>query len=249
MDEHNPAQFKYYRYVSEPEFDDKGRARHTVSRFEDAQGQLATNADLAFTVEDVVFDESGRATTESVTVTYPQTTGGPILRFDNEWHTNGKKKRRVRQVCDANRHRCSVIASGNAARHEEYFDFVEQRERIYETGFDEKLVGFSTREVKFAGGNLQNVTHTRSNGTVLGSVNVIISEVVPPADQPKSSELKVGDQFISANGRAVTSAYGWVFAGPFPGGWIEVLRDGRRLRIDGFKPGVLGVALEDRAPK
>lgn len=249
LDEHDPARYKYYRYVSEPEFDDKGRARHTVFRFEDAQGQLATNADLAFTVEDVVYDENGRATTEWVTVTDPQSTGGPLLRFDNAWHPNGKKKSRVRQVCDVNRQPLSFITNGSAARHEEYFDFVEQRERIYETGFDENLVGFSTREVKFAGGNFQSITHTRSNGTVLGAVNVIITDVAPPEGQPKSSELKVGDQFLTANGRAVTSAYGWVFAGPFPGGWIEVLRNGQRIRIDGFNPGVLGVVLEDRAPK
>jgi hypothetical protein len=46
----------------------------------------------------------------------------------------------------------------------------------------------------------------------------------------------------------VTSAYAWVYAGNFPGGWIEVLRDGKRVRIEGFEAGTLGVFLEDRAP-
>ena len=78
---------------------------------------------------------------------------------------------------------------------------------------------------------------------------VIISQIIPPANQPKSAELKPGDQFIAANGKPVTSAYAYVFSGSFPGGSIEVLRDGHRLRIDGFASGSLGVVLEDRATK
>jgi hypothetical protein len=46
----------------------------------------------------------------------------------------------------------------------------------------------------------------------------------------------------------VTSTQAWVAAGTFPGGWIEVLREGRRLRLDGFNPGDLGLLLQDRAP-
>jgi len=249
MDEHDPARFTYYRYVSEPEFDAEGRNRHSVSRYEDAKGQLATGSDLPYLASEVVYDENGRVTTEWRTVSEPQSVGGPILRFDTEWNSNGKTKRRIRQVCDANRQPITVLANGNAARHEEDYDFVEQLERIYETGFNEQLVGFGVREVKFSAGNLQGVTHSRNDGSRVGSVAVIITEVIPPAEQPKAAELKAGDQLFASNGKPVTSAYGWVYAGTFPGGWIEVVREGRHIRIDGLKPGILGIVLEDHAAR
>ena len=248
MDEHDPARFQYYRFVSEPEFDQQGRSRHTINRFEDAQGHLATNAGLLFTGSEDFYDEEGRLTTEWKTGCDPKDFGGPVLRFDTEWHSTGAMKRRVRQVCDANRKPLAFISNGTAARTEEEYDAIAQPERIYETGFDESRVGFSTREAKFSSGNLQSVTHTRSDGTSLESVRVIIVGVVPPSDQPKSAELKPGDQLLAANGQEVSSAYGFVFGPKFPGGWVEVLRDGQRVRIDGFNPGSLGVILEDRAP-
>ncbi|OLE55150.1 MAG: hypothetical protein AUG51_04650 [Acidobacteria bacterium 13_1_20CM_3_53_8] len=248
MDEHDPAQYKYYRYTSEPEYDAQGRLRHMSSRYEDAQGQLAINAGLAFIAVESFYDEQGRVTTEWRTAGDPRNFGGPVLRFDTEWYSNGKTKRQVRQVCDENRQPLPFISTGTGAHYEEEFDENEQRVRIYETGFNENLVGFSAREAKFSGGNLQSVTHTHSDGTVLKSVRVIITSVQPPPDQPKSAELKAGDQLVAANGKPVTSAYAWVFAGSFPGGSLEVLREGQRIRIDGFNPGKLGVSLEDRAP-
>jgi predicted Ser/Thr protein kinase len=249
MDEHDPARFSYYRYVSEPEFDAEGRNRHSVSRYEDANGQLAKGSDLPYLASEVVYDENGRVTSEWRTVSYPQSVGGPILRFDTEWNANGKKKSVIRQVCDENRQPLAVVSNGNSARHEEHYDFVEQLERIYESGFNEQLVGFSTREVKFSGGSLQVVKHTRGDGGIVPAVAVIITEVIPPAEQPKSAELKVGDQLFASNGKTVTSAYAWVYAGKFPGGWIEVVRDGRHIRIEGLNPGILGIALEDHALK
>ncbi|PWT92074.1 MAG: hypothetical protein C5B55_06990, partial [Blastocatellia bacterium] len=36
QDEHDPSKYKYYRYVTEPEYDDQGRGRKNTSRFEDA---------------------------------------------------------------------------------------------------------------------------------------------------------------------------------------------------------------------
>lgn len=249
MDEHDPARFKYYRFVAEPEYDPQGRTRHSTSRFEDAQGQLATTADLLYTATEDFYDENGRITTEWKLGANPKDFGGPVLQIDTEWFSNGTTKRRVRQVCDANRQPLSFISTGGPARKEEEFNATEQPERIYETGFDEKLVGFSTREAKFSGDNFQSVTHTRSDGTVLDSVRVIIAAVIPTADQPKSAELKENDQLVAVNGKPVTSAYAWVFAGKFPGGWIDVLRGGQRIRINGFAPGKLGVVLEDRAPQ
>ena len=249
MEEHDPTKYKYYRYVTEPEYDAQGRTRRTVSRFEDAQGQLATSADLVYTAEELIYDESGRVTTEWKIGTDPVYFGGASFRIDTEWQANGKMKHRIRQVCDANRHPVTVSANGNAARYEEDFDFVGQRSRIYETGFNEQIVGFSEREASFTGGTFQGVTHKRSDGSVVTSVSVVITEVQPPANQPKSSELKPGDVFVAANGKPITSSYGWVFAGTFPGGVIEVVRDGQRIRLEGFVAGTLGVALEDRATR
>ena len=90
------------------------------------------------------------------------------------------------------------------------------------------------------------MTHKRSDGTALESVRVMIKAVQP--EQPKAAELHPGDQLVAANDKPVTSAYAWVNAGTFPGGWIEVMRDGKRIRIEGFKEGTLGVVLEDRGP-
>ena len=247
MDEHDPARFKYYRLISEPEFDPQGRTRHNITRFEDANGHLAVHADLIYNESEDFYDENRRLISEWEMGCDPKNFGGPVLHFETEWHSTGAIKRSVRQVCDANRKPLPFISNGSAARTEEEFDAIGQRERIYETGFDEKRVGFSTREVKFSGGNLESVTHTRSDGKPLDSVGVIITGVSPPAEQPKSAELKAGDRFLAANGQPVTSAYGWVYGSKFSGGWIEVLRDGQRIRIEGFNPGPLGVTLEDRA--
>ena len=148
MDEHDPARFQYYRFVSEPEFDEQGRSRHTINRFEDAQGHLATNAGLLFTGSEDFYDEEGRLTTEWKTGCDPNDFGGPVLRIDTEWHSTGAMKRRVRQVCDANRKPLAFISNGTAARTEEEYDAIAQPERIYETGFDERRVGFSTARSK-----------------------------------------------------------------------------------------------------
>lgn len=248
LDEHDPARFKYYRRVSESESDSQGRIRQLTIRYEDTQGQLATNAELPYTVTEDSYDENGRITTEWQIGRDPNW-GGPVLRIDTEWYSTGTMRRRVRRACDANRNDLPFISNGAAARIEEEFNENERLERIYETGFYERRVGFSKREARFSGGNLQSVTHTRSDGTVLDSVRVIITSVKAPANQPKSAELKDGDQLVAANGKPVTSARAFSSTGPFPGGWIEVLREGRRIRINSFGPGPLGVILEDRAPE
>jgi hypothetical protein len=66
--------------------------------------------------------------------------------------------------------------------------------------------------------------------------------------QPRTSELRVGDQLLTANGAPINNAYEWMLGTNFAGGFIEVLRDGKVLRIDGFLPGKLGILLEDRGP-
>jgi hypothetical protein len=125
---------------------------------------------------------------------------------------------------------------------EEEYSESDRLERIYETGFDEKLVGFSSREAKFAEGVLQSVTHKRSDGTALEAVRTIVVAVTP-----KEPEFKPGDELVSANGDPIRSLYHFTRS-VFPGGWIEVVRDGKTVRIEELKPGPLDVRLEDRAP-
>jgi hypothetical protein len=246
--EHDPAQYGYYQYVSEPEYDTEGRLRRAVSRWEDAQGNLALNAGLMVVESEALYDENGRVISDWRTAADPVVPfGGPILRIDTEWNANGKRVRRVRQVLDSNRNPISVAAGGNYAYSEENLDWNGQHVRIFEKGFDESIVGYNTLEAKFLGGQIQTVIHRRSDLTIVPTVQVIITQVSPSADQPKLAELKVGDQLVAANGIPVTSSYGWALS-DFKGGWLEVIRNGQRIRIDGFVEGFLDFSLQDRAP-
>jgi hypothetical protein len=247
FDEYDPSKFKYYRYVGEFEYGTRGRMRHAITRYEDAQGRLPADAGVTFVASEQFYDEDGRITTEWRTVSSPKDFGGPVLRFDTDWYAGGTKKRQVLQVCDANRQPLAVVSTGNPARREEEFDESGRWVRIYEAGFDEGLVGFSKREAKFSGGSLQSVTRARADGTAVTSVRVIITSVEPRAEQPKAAELKAGDQLTAANGKPLTSTYAWAST-EFPGGWVEVLREGKVVRVSGLNPGRLGVTLQERAP-
>jgi len=59
----------------------------------------------------------------------------------------------------------------------------------------------------------------------------------------------VGDRLVSAGTMDVSNSYAFVFFGTFPGGSLEVHRNGESLRIDGLESGPLGISLEDRAPE
>jgi hypothetical protein len=192
------------------------------------------------------FDENGRVFLEWQLGCHPDT-GAPVLSVDTEYHRTGAQKRRTRQACDANRKPLPFLSNGNSARAEQEFDQLERWERIYDTGFEETRVGFASREVKFTEGAFQSVTHKRSDGSVVDRVLVFINAITPSADQPKVAELRVGDQLLTANDKPVLSGYDFVFSN-FSGGAIEVLRDGAKLRIDGFNAGPVGIVLEDRAP-
>jgi predicted Ser/Thr protein kinase len=243
MEELDHARFHYERDVSEPEYDAQGRERRSVLRHEDEKGDLALNVGLAYAQREENYDENGRVFL-IWELGCPASAGAPAFSTDIEYHKTGAQKRRVRQACDMNRKPLTVTSIGVAAHVEEEFDQLERRERIYESGFDENKVGFSTREAKYSGGNFQSVTHKRSDGSTVATVRVFIVDVA--AQQAKAAELKPGDQLMAANGVVVHSAYEFA-ATTFPGGWIEVMRDGQRLRIEGFEAGSLGVALEDRA--
>jgi len=245
MEDLDHSRYHYFRDVSAPEYDALGRTRRSVVRHENEQGQLALDAGLKYTQLEESYDENGR-----VFLTWElgcaASAGAPAFSTDLEWHKTGARKRRIRQACDMNRKPLAITSTGIAARIEEEFDQLDRWERIYETGFNEKSVGFSTREAKFSGGTFQSVTHKRSDGSTVKAVGVFIVEVA--AQQAKAAELKPGDQLLESNGVPVRTAYEWATT-PFAGGWIEVMRDGKKLRIEGFEAGSLGVGLEDRAVK
>jgi predicted Ser/Thr protein kinase len=252
QDEHDPSKYPYYRFVTELEFTPQWRLRYDRSSYEDAQGKLVTSG-VFYPVTERFYDESGNVKTEWRTVGDQKEAGGPALCIETEWYPDGKAKQpvmkqQVTQTCDENHQPLPFISNGNAARQEVDFDVSGKLERIYEIGFDEKLVGFSSREAKFSGGSLQSVTRMRADGTEVNSVSVLVIAVIPPPQQPKSAELKEGDQILAANGKPVTSAYALLFSGGgFPGGSIEVSRGGQRIRIEGFSPGPLGLFLQERA--
>ena len=243
MEELDHSRFHYERDVSEPEYDALGRQRRNVFRHENHKGELALDAGLLYAQREENYDENGRVFLVW-DIGCPASAGAPAFSTDIEYHKTGAVKRRVRQACDMNRKPLALTSTNIASHIEEEFDQLERRERIYETGFNEKTVGFAIREAKYSDGAFRSVTHKRSDGSMVEAIRVFIVDVA--AQQPKAAELRAGDQLLEANGVVVRSGYEFT-AITFPGGWIEVLRDGQRLRIGGFEPGPLGVALEDRA--
>jgi hypothetical protein len=243
MEELDQSRFHYERDVSEPEYDAQGRQRRNIFRHENAKGELALNTGLPYAQQEENYDENGRGFL-IWQLGCPDSSGAPAFRTDIEYHKAGAQKRRIRQACHMNRKPLTLTSTGVAARSEEEFDQLERRERIYESGFNEKTVGFATREAKYSDGAFRSVTHKRSDGSTVPAVRVFIVDVT--AQQAKAAELKAGDQLLEANGAVVHSASEFT-ATTFPGGWIEVLRDGQRIRIEGFAAGPLGLALEDRA--
>ena len=237
------SQYHYFRDVTEPEWDTLGRVRRNVFRQENEKGELALDAGLHHAQTEESYDENGRVYL-IWQIGCASSTGAPAFSFDLEWHKTGAWKRRVIQACDANRKPLAMTSTGIPARVEEEYDQLNNLERILETGFNEKTHGFASRETKFSSGTFQSVSRKRSDGTAVDNVRILIAYV--QATQPKVAELQEGDQLVEANGVPVRSAYEWA-ATKFPGGSLEVIRDGKRLRIEGLDQGPLGIGLEERA--
>jgi serine/threonine protein kinase len=243
FDDFVPGKYRYSRDVILADYDAQGRLRRNITRREDEKGELAVNAGLSYTVLEESFDENGKVFLEWY-LGCPESSGPPVFSFDIEYHRTGAKKRLVRQACGLDRKPLPYLATAMGARTEEEYDATGTLEKMYESGFNEKLVGFNARETKFSQGAFQGVTHKRSDGSAVEAMRVFITAVT--VAQPKCAELKVGDQLLTLNGEIIPSAYHFVFR-PFPGGWLEVLRDGQRLRVEGFEAGPHGLDLEDRA--
>jgi YD repeat-containing protein len=243
-EDQNPAPFGYYRLVSEPEFDAQKRLRKQVWRKEDKEGKRIRGMGALGLVEQE-FDDKARPISEWQFDADTEPFGPQAWHIRTEWHSNGERKRRVRQACDAERKPLAHISNGKAARTEEEYKESGRLERIHETGIDEKLIGFTSCEAKFSEDILQSVTHARGDGTRLEAVQIFVTALTPK--EPKAAEFKTGDALVSANGEAVRSAYQFYFS-VFPGGWIEVRRAGQTVRIEGLAAGKLPVTLADRAP-
>jgi hypothetical protein len=238
------SRFGYFRDVSVPEWDELGRPRRNVIRHENEKGELALDAGLRCAQFEETRGEDGRVYL-AWELGCAESEGAPAFSIDQEWHKTGARKRSVRQACDMKRKPLALTSNGLPARVEEEFDQLDRTEHLLESGFNEKTHGYSVRESRYAEGRFESVTHKRSDGSRVEPVRVLIVEIEP--QQPKAAELRVGDQLVEANGVPIRSAYQWKWT-PFPGGWVEVIRDGKRVRIEGLEAGPLGLALEERAP-
>ena len=241
FDEFEPGKYRYHRDVSIAEYDGQGNLRRNITRREDEKGELAANAGLPYTLLEQSFDENNNVFLEWF-LGCPESEGAPAWSVDVEYHRTGAIKRHTRQACDSNRKPLPYTSTGISARTEKEYNAIGAQERLHESGFNES-VGYNVRETKISNGALMSVSHKRSDGSAV-AVQVIITGIT--LAQPKSAELKVGDQLLAVNGTPVPSAYHF-FYDAFPGGWLEVLRDGQRLRIEGFEAGSVGLDLEDRA--
>ena len=191
-------------------------------------------------------DEQGRITVQTHTGCSVADTGAPAWYVERTYGEGNIARKVTRQALTEDGKPISSVPKG-AAHTEEIYNELGRSVSTNETGFDESRSGFARRETAFTtDGRLESVKHFRSDGTLVPRVRVLITAVVP-GTQEKTAGLHVGDELVSANDRPVTSAYAFVFGPPFPGGAIEVLREGRRIRVEGFKTGRVGIYLEDRA--
>lgn len=130
---------------------------------------------------------------------------------------------------------------------EKEFDENGTMRRLILTGFDQTRVGYAGIEVAFTPeGKPEAVRHARADGTPVKNARATILFIATGA-QEKAAELRPGDILLSSNGEPLNNTYEFVYGGPFPGGFIEVERDGRRIRVEGFKAGKIGIVLGDRA--
>ena len=172
--------------------------------------------------------------------------GAPSWRTDTEWTAQGDVKRRVREACDTQRQPIPMIHNGSPARTEEVYGNPEQAESLLETGFDPAITGFYSRVAKFKDGKFDSIVHALQDGTPVTRVRVFVKAVMDDA-QAGSRQFHPGDQLVNMNSTPVTNFCEWVYGGGYTGGWIEIMRDGVLVRLDGFVPGRLGILLEERA--
>ncbi len=176
----------------------------------------------------------------------PEVHGAESWRTDIEWVSKDFMKHRVREAYDSGRQAVAMITDGNPARTEEIYNDLEQLEKLIEQGFDPAITGFFSRVTELTAGTFVSVSHSMKDGSPVTGVRVYVRFVTDGA-QVASHQFRPGDQLVKIGDVPVTNVYSWTFGGGFPGGLIEIQRDGALLRLEGFTAGSLGVILEERA--
>ena len=244
--DHDPERYSFYRYVSKPEYNNEGKTVRLVSRFEDAEGRPATGEGM-YSGAETEFDGAGHPVLEWQTGWDVVNQNGPVVRTAKQWSAAGKLTRKVREICDEQRQPLAVAPlEDTAARVEETYDDQGRLEGLVESGFNPAVSGFASRTTKFREGKFVSVVHLLPNGTQVPAVRVYVKAVLQDA-QASSRNLLREDQLVSIQGTPVTCVYAWIYGEGFPGGWIEIKRQGVLQRIEGFSAGPLGVMLVERA--
>ena len=248
MDEHDPRRFTYYRMVNEPSFDDEGRIRQSVTRYENQNGELTKSPDLPYNEEEQNLDEKGRdvLTWQSG---WSLNTGAPVWCRVSKWYEDTTDLHSEEwQAYDEKRHKIKALTNLDPAYYiNEYSEKGVPMHRL-QAGYNEAKLGYFSREWFFSDGKLIKMVYRRSDGTEITNIRTLVHQILPDAQPVILQELRVGDQLVSANGVPVTNPYMWTYGSDFPGGYIEIKRNGQPIRIDGIEGGTLGVYLEDRGP-
>lgn len=242
----DPDATGYDRAVTESFYDDGGRLSAIRTRFEDGSGGTLPPPRGSAIVERT-FDSRGRMGTRTSSASGSDESAVAAWRETFTYQGEGENvSLSIRQALAPDGRELASVSRGSA-RVENRFDAAGALSRTLESGFDEKSLGYAVRDTSFdAGGFPTSVRHLRGDGTEVARVRVVIL-AVEPGTQERSAELRPGDVLVSAAGKPVTSTVAFAFGPPFPGGAVEVLRDGKIVRIEGFRAGKLGVFLEDRA--
>lgn len=245
-EDYNETITAFYRYESEREFDQAGRLIRMVGRFLDAKGEPVSGPTVYSGVESE-YDEEGREFRVWHTGHDPESSGAPVWLTETVWGVGSLKKKETRQACDAEKMPLEVTVTGVPARVEKTFDdFGRQMVRQVESGFPVEK-GFYYRELTIdADGRLAQVVRRTKERTVLPQerVQVLVRQILDGAPET-SLRLKVGDEVVSVNGRAVTTMYMFGDGKGANGGAVEVRRNGELLKFENFAPGPLGILMEE----
>ncbi|HWB04172.1 MAG TPA: protein kinase [Verrucomicrobiales bacterium] len=129
---------------------------------------------------------------------------------------------------------------------QETFNTAEQRliSKVA-SGFDEAKYGYVTRTIRLTENRTLDLEFTNSKGQPVKNLRPFIVKV-DPGSIGESLKLLPDDLILSYNGTPTSNSIEFA-EGKKPGGSMEILRKGKRLKFDKVPAGKLGVLLEDRA--
>ena len=239
----DPKSYPYFRMREEEAWEGK-RPLHSRETFEDKDGKPVHGQEPCLAVEKR-YDTQGREVLRIRSGCSLEDWGAPVWQMETEWGGNGVIRKITEQAFDD---AGKPLAVGNAkygACEITLGDEHGKRKHRTTTGLPEKELGYSRREVDYAPGGAISAIHYFYSNDEPAPVEVVIATIDADA-QPSSKNFQPGDILVSRNGEPVTSLRGMGAGKPFPGGWVEVCREGRTIRIDGFQPGMMGVNLKER---